>query len=176
MRSQGVEIPRVEGLSESMSIVVAAGRGDFGAIASMWAMRMEMEVLRLEDEVCLNFEPSGPTKKASFLWGGWEEKDLLFTLTFCPASERPYAVEQFTINSRFFTPPQLRQVGVKLADAEWDFLYQEFFRAVLVGRLRYEREKLKPIADSVIIKELFERLSREENESMEAARRSESRI
>lgn len=177
MQSRGVEIPRAEGLSESMSIVVAAGRGDFGAIASMWAMRMEMEVLRLEDAVCLNSESSGPTKKVSFLWGGWEEKDLLFTLTFCPASERPYAVELFTIHSRFFPHPQphLRPVGVKLADAKWDFLYNKFFRKALLGRLQDEKKKPKPIADPVIILELFDRLLKEDMEYMEAASRSETR-
>ena len=172
MQSQGVEIPEAEGLSKSLSLVAAAGRGDFGALASMWAVNLEA-VLRVEDAICLNLVPTGQKKTASFLWGGWGEKDLLFVLTFCPASECPYAVEQFTIHSRFFTPPHLRPVGVKLAEASWDFLYQKFFRAVLVGRLRSELKEPKPIADPVIILELFDRLSEEGKKSRVAAWGSE---
>ena len=41
MQSQGVEIPEAEGLSKSLSLVAAAGRGDFGALASMWAVNLE---------------------------------------------------------------------------------------------------------------------------------------
>jgi len=174
MQSRGVEIPMAEGLSESMSRVVAACRGDFVALVSTWAVKLEA-VLRIKDAICLNFVSTGQKKTASFLWGGWEEKDLLFVLTFCPASERLYAVEQLTIHSRFFTPPHLRCVGVKLAEASWDFLYEKFFRTILLGRLRSERQEPHPIEDPVIILELFDRLSEEENRSREAMRRSESK-
>src|SRR3989344_3667636 len=104
MQSRGVEIPIAEGLSKSMSRVVAACRGDFVALVSTWAVKLEA-VSRIEDAICLNLIPTGQKKTASFLWGGWEEKDLLFVLTFCPASGLPDSVEQFTIHSRFFTPP-----------------------------------------------------------------------
>src|SRR3989344_2881571 len=104
MQSRGVEIPMAEGLGSSLSSVVAAGRGDFVALVSMWAVKLEA-VLRIEDAICLNLVSTGQKKTASFLWGGWEEKDLLFVLTFCPPSGLPDSVEQFTIHSRFFTPP-----------------------------------------------------------------------
>lgn len=171
-----MEIRGMDARVGSTGLILAAGNGDFGAMACMWAQRVEVDTLHLEGAIYFRFDSVGPVKNASFLWGGWDEKDLLFTLTFCKASEMPFMVEQFTIHSRFFTPPHLRPVGIKLAEASWDFLYQKFFRAVLVGRLREEKQKPKPIADPVIILELFDRLLKEEMEYMEAARKSESKV